>query len=495
MGNLYSLKVEKYVLGGLLNHPFIFTEIERYVTEKDFYNEVHSTIFGVIKNSLHSGENVNKILIAEKIRNLGVAFKDEIDIFSYINNISFTQITPKHTIENSQELLKLRVRRELSETVSKIQKVIETNGNESISDIISKCDSIYGEKIKNYTLEEEPMNIVEGLADLIEERGNNPQEDVGFLTSYEEFDRMYGGLRSGNVYAIVSRPGQGKTTWINNVCLKAAKANNAKVLILDTEMETVDIQFRTAASLTGVSLWHLETGNWRKNRELTSKVRSSFENLGDHGECYHAFVGNKNIDQICSLVRRWCMKNLKEGEKCIIAYDYIKLTGERVGANWAEYQAIGLKIDKIKKLAEEVNAPLVTAMQLNRSGESFNRNSRNIVDDSSAISLSDRLQWFASFVAIFRRKTVDEVALDGERFGTHKLIPIKTRFQGQFAAGHQDFLRRRMEDGTEIFANNYLNYNVENFGVEERGSLRNIIEAENQQYLIEDENPNDGEVL
>ena len=52
----------------------------------------------------------------------------------------------------------------------------------------------------------------------------------------------------------------------------------------------------------------------------------------------------------------------------------------------------------------EVNAPMLTAMQLNRSAEGRNR-----VDDSSAISLSDRLQWFAAFVGIFRQKDEEEL--------------------------------------------------------------------------------------
>lgn len=129
---------------------------------------------------------------------------------------------------------------------------------------------------------------------------------------------------------------------------------------------------------------------------------------------------------------------------------------------------------------------------MNRSGESFNRSSSNLVDDSSAISLSDRLQWFASFVAIFRRKTTDEIALDGERFGTHKLIPLKTRFQGRDAAGHQDLFRRRVvetvngnQTESERFVNNFLNFRVENFKVNEEGSLQDIINHEEQSFDIQ----------
>jgi hypothetical protein len=134
-------------------------------------------------------------------------------------------------------------------------------------------------------------------------------------------------------------------------------------------------------------------------------------------------------------------------------------------------------------------------MQLNRTGENFNRNSSAVIDDSSAIALSDRLQWFASFVAIFRRKTLDELALDGQQFGTHKLVPTKTRFQGKEAAGHQDLVRRLDATGKEIWAQNYLNYNVQNFKIEERGSLETIAQRQREQYELNDTNGNDGEVL
>ena len=84
--------------------------------------------------------------------------------------------------------------------------------------------------------------------------------------------------------------------------------------------------------------------------------------------------------------------------------------------SWKMDGLIAQKIDKLKRLSEEINCPIITAMQMNRSGENFNRKGAAVVDDSSAIALSDRLQWFASFVAIFRRKTVDEIAIDGENF-------------------------------------------------------------------------------
>jgi len=493
---IFSLQVERHVLSGLLKHQDLFADIDIFLSENDFYNDVHSTIYTVFKNIKHKGGSVDKVLLAEKIKNLGISFKDEINIFDYIDNLTFSQITEQATMEACKELIRLRVRREISQTADKLKDYVNKNSEDSLDEIIGKIDQIYNKKISSYSENDVPINIFDQVEDLIEEIGNSPKDETGLITPYNEFNRMYGGLKNGNIYAIASRPGQGKSTWLNDICFKTSinPKNKTKTLILDTEMQTIDIQLRMVASLTDVPVWYLETGNWRKNEEMTRKVREAWAKVKNY-EYFHYHVGNKNIDQICSIIRRWYLSKVGRGNQAMIAYDYIKLTGEKVGQNWAEHQAIGEKIDKLKRISEEIHCPIVTAMQLNRTGENFNRNSSNVVDDSSVISLSDRLQWFASFVAIFRRKTVDEISLDGQAFGTHKLIPTKTRFQGKDAAGHQDLIRRLDSGGKEIWAQNYLNYQVTNFNIEERGSLRDVAQHQREQYQLNDTNPNDGELL
>ena len=493
---IYSLQVERHVLSGLLKYQDLFADIDVFLSENDFFNDVHSTIYSVFKNIKYKGENVDKVLLAEKIKNLGISFKDEINIFDYIDNLTFSQITEQATMIACKELIKFRVRRELCQTSDNLKEYVTKNAEDSLDEIISKIDGIYNKKISSYSENDTPINIFEGVEDLIEERGNSPKDETGLITPYSEFNRMYGGLKNGNIYAIASRPGQGKSTWLNDICFKTAinPKNKTKTLILDTEMQTVDIQLRMVASLSGVPVWYLETGNWRKNEEMTKKVREAWGKVKKY-EYFHYHVGNKNIDQICSIIRRWYLSKVGRGNQAMIAYDYIKLTGEKVGQNWAEHQAIGDKIDKLKRISEEIQCPVVTAMQLNRTGESFNRKGAEVVDDSSVISLSDRLQWFASFVAIFRRKTLDELALDGQAFGTHKLIPTKTRFQGKDAAGHQDLVRRLDSTGKETWAQNYLNYQVENFNIEERGSLNDVSASQRERYELNDSNQNDGEIL
>jgi len=492
--NIFSYQVEKHVIAGIFKNKDILCELVNFLTEKDFYNEVHSTIFLVCKNSYLNKQEIDKVLIAQKIKDLGVAFKDEINIFDYIESITFTQINERATLEAAKELIRLRIRREMFETGDKLKNLAQKANEETVTDFILNCDKVYSDKVSSIEVDEKPANLFENAAHKIEERGNNIQDDSGLLTPYPEFNRLYGGLRPGNIYAIVSRPAQGKTTWINDICLKTSLKNNVKALILDTEMSQEEMQFRMVSSISGVPMWYVETGNWRKNAEMTKKVREALKKVADY-QYYYLRVGNKSIDEICSMVKRWYYKEVGRGNKCIVAYDYVKLTGEKISQNWAEHQAIGDKIDKLKKLSEEICCPIITAMQMNRSGENFNRKSNMVVDDSSAIALSDRLQWFASFVGIFRRKTLDEIATDGDQFGTHKLVPIKTRFQGRDAAGHHDLVKRRDANGEFTYQNNFLNFKVESFNVEEKGSLNDIAQVENEQFELKDKESQDGDTL
>ena len=159
----------------------------------------------------------------------------------------------------------------------------------------------------------------------------------------------------------------------------------------------------------------------------------------------------------------------------VFSFDYIKTTSENI-ANKSEWQVVGEMVDKFKKCVQkeilhEGNPiiPMITSVQSNRYGITNNRNSQNIVDDESIVSLSDRITQFCSHMFILRNKTTDETETEGGRFGTHKLINVKSRHLGSDIAGAiepvsiGDALRK-----------NSINLEFNNFNIVERGDLRDI---------------------
>jgi len=485
---IYSLQIEKYVLSGLIRFPASFADIESFISDGDFMNEVHYTIFCVFKETFNKGEQIDKILISQKCQNLGITFKDQsIDIFNYVNSICLIPTSQPGLIEGARELLKLRIRREIEQTGDEIKKFANSCAEKPIEEIITESDKIYNNKICAYASENnKPEDITTNVVEIIEERGNSPRQETGLITPYQNFNRFYGGIRPGNIYAWVSRPKHGKSTILNDLAIKMTSINKGcRALVLDTEMSTLDMKFRVASSITGIPVWHLETGNWKKNTQLYAKFQEKKNELKSiQNQVDHLQVSGKPIEQVISIVKRWYFSKLGRGNPCVIIYDYIKLTGES-DKNKQEYQLIGEKVNALKELCLELNVPILTACQLNRSAE-------NGIDDSSAISQSDRLQWFASFVAIFRRKSVEEMADDGIEFGSHKLIPLATRFQGKDSAGHHDLVR--VKEGKKIkYMPNYISFNIKNFNVDETGTLEDILSAKSLRPELDDSE--DGEVL
>ena len=470
--NLYSVDLERHLLGGLINCPSSIAQIDGFLKESDFKTSEHAVIYSCIRQLLQEKQDLTVPILVNKVQNLGIKFRGDLEIGEYIDALSFKKLNENGIIETAKEILKLRVLRDVDNAADDVKKYLAQNKDENISKIVSDVDAIHGRVIDNFSIEDGPVNLMEGLEEEIIEIGNNPIEGVGLKTPFDDFNRLNGELRGGNIYAIASRPGQGKTTFLNRIGHGVSRLNNVPVLFLDTEMSTKEIKFRNASAMSGVPLWYVETGNWNRNSEMRARMKASFAQM-KNVPVFHQHVGNKTIDEVASIIRRWYWTHVGRGNKCLICYDYLKLTGEKLSNNWAEYQAIGEKTDKLKKISEEIDCPIFTAVQINRSGEKGSKG--DPTDDSSVIAQSDRLMWFCTFLAIFRQKTMNERQEDGPNFGTHKMIRLKGRYQGKDASGHNDVVERLMEDGSTEYQSNYINYLVENFEVSEKGTLEDIV--------------------
>ena len=484
---LQSLQIEKHAIGGLLQNQEVIAEIEGFLNGEDFVAQPHSTIFSVLVSSYLAKETVDKVILAQKIKNLGISFKDNINIFDYIEAISFAPISKEATIRACKELKKYRVLRDMDATLGKMKDKINNCGNDDLMTTISTVDALYGHRMNAFDQEEEPKPLFEGFYDEVEERGNNPFEEVGLATPYPEFNRLYGGLRNKNLYIVAARAKAGKSTFLAEMGCEMSVMHDIPVLILDTEMSRDEVKYRSGAAKSEVPLWYLKTGNWRKNNDYVNKVRSGAAKglAGKYKKVYHMAVGNKSIEEVASICRRWYLRIVGRGNKCLIIYDYVKMVGNDERQR-KEYQEMGDKIDFMKKLSEELDCPILTACQNNREGVVGGRDASEIVDDERSIGISDRVTHFASGVWIFRRRTPEEVALDTEESGTHKLIEVVCREQGREAAGHQDSMRRTFPNGKTLYVKNFINFNIQNFKVEERGSLADCITRQNAQHLVID---------
>jgi len=493
---LYSIQVEKHVLGGLIQHPEVLADIDGFISERSFFAKPHDVIYSCLRSSILNNERIDKVLLAQKIKNLGISFKEDIDIFGYIESISFAPIKAGAIIQAAKELAKLKALREMELTCEQIKSHINKATNQPLEVTISEADKLYGDKINSFSSEEGDRNMFEDLLALAEERGNNPISEIGYATPWPEFNRIYGGLRNKNLYVVAARAKAGKSTLLNEFASGLSKMHKMPVLYLDTEMSTEETQFRAAAAHSGVPMWYIETGNWRKNPEYVKKIRAALKDISKDIDVTHKYVGNMDITQLASLCRRWYLRKVGRGNKCLIVFDYIKIVGNDEKSR-KEYQEMGDKVDLLKKLAQELDVPILTACQNNREGVVGARDASEIIDDERSIGISDRVTQFASVVWIVRRRVPEELVLDTVESGTHKLIEVVARHQGRDASGHQDLIFREFPDGMKKYVKNFINFNIINFRAEERGSLKDSILRSKASFLVKDSdtNPKDKEEI
>jgi len=475
---IHSLELEKYLLAGLLRHPEAFSDIDGTVDENDFVNNLHKTIFGIIRQTLRAGEKVEKVLIAQKINILNLSFEDKVsDILGYLTDLSLIQINSNAIEDIASELKLYTLRRERGETGLRLYDAMAKMGSETDHNkIVSICDAIYNDKISLWSnVNNDVEDVCGDLSDLLYRKGLTPGIEIGLRGPHNMLHNMYGSiLRPSNISVICARAKAGKTTFLTDFTYRASKMNgNIPILHIDMgEMSKEELQLRLAANLSGVPLGYIEDGTYIRDKGMTAAIESIKEEIKDRRFFYLNAAG-RSVEDIISSIRRWYLSKVGRGNMAIVCLDYLKAHSDFNSANKAEWERMGLLITKLKDfLSSEVKLPLLTAVQGNRSGIIGNKNSSEIVEDESIISGGDRVTMYSSHVFIFRKKTQDEYKDEGGKYGTHILKPLVTRHLGK------DVKRAlsRVQVG-DRYRENYLNFIVENFRVGELGDFRQQAEA------------------
>jgi replicative DNA helicase len=486
---IFSHELEQHLLAGILKYPDSFFQISNFIQEDDFRASdegLNKTIFKILKQCIEAGDAVDDILIAQRVKDLKISFANKINPTDFIKSLSMRKISESSIVDIAKDLKKFTVRNEILNSalnVANSMKKISTSS--TFDEIIDTADSKYNSRIDLYFRKSQtPENIFDKMEQIIEERGNNPQTEFGLMGPHKSINNLYGSLlRPGNITVIVSRSGVGKTTFCLDYCTKVSlKYDNVPVLHFDNgEMSEEEIMMRQCAALSGVPMHYLETGSWRQNPEFVDKVRKVWPKVKNM-KLYYYNVAGQSVDQMINTMRRFYFSKVGRGNKMIFSFDYIKTTSEQNSNNLSHWQLVGDMVTKFKNFIQDEivfeDGPVIgmlTSVQSNRLGITNNRNSENVVDDESIVSLSDQITQFSSHLFSLRKKTIDELAEDPEGFGTHKLICFKNRFLGEDA--QRALNEVELPDGRK--KKNYINLELNNFDIKDVGDLKDMVDYQN----------------
>lgn len=461
----FDQEKERRVISGLIKYgEEVWPDVSPFLAEKDFYQASslpfsHRPIFLAIKYFLENKRSFDYMSIADRLKAMSVSF-GSINIVLYLEELSSTLMRREVFIEEVRDLVKVRVRRDLFISFANAAKYLisKESSTDDIDQILGRCDEEYTRAINLSTnLHKDAESLTENLYEFVEGLGDGEASSI-LLTPFKRFNEAFGGLRLKDSYCIAGRPGHGKSAILQYMAYSTANlvdenkvdGKNLPVLCIDTEMESDEQRIRLAACIAGVDPYLIETGKWRNNQVLVDKVRDTLPHIKHHNYD-HIYAPRFTVEELVSYVRRWVYKNVGRNNPGIIVFDYLKLSGDDLKNVSDPRLSVAYKLDRIKDLVkEETNCVLLFGAQRNRYQKE---------EDDSSIAESDHIQRLSNWVGLFKEKNTEELAQQPENsFGTHALIPVKSRKLG---IKGQSFKKMLKIDGK--YCNNWFNFKFDNF--------------------------------
>ena len=429
INKLEDLASERAVLAGLCQFGLdAYLEVD-YVTSESFTDAMNQLIFDCVYKSISENTEVELSSILSVANNMGVEdvinTKEEI---GYIRSLFNMPIVKSNLGIYAAKITKLKVARDFRKMMKACDSELSSvTGDEDIMDIISRVENRILETTGDiYQSDNKKTETIgEGLDEYLEFLSNNVSDYIGIPSGFRDYDRAIGGgFRRKCVDLVGARPKVGKSMFGDAVGLHVSGQENIPVLMLDTEMSKEDHYHRMLANLSGVEINSIASGRFTESEIDKEKVHKAAEKLKSIPYHYISIAG-ESFENILSQMRKWIYQHVGFDENgrtndCLIIYDYLKLMGsEGMSASMQEYQVLGFQITQLHNFTVKYDVACLAFVQLNRDGTT--------TETTTVVSGSDRLIWLCTSFSIFKMKSPEEIAADGEDNGNRKLVPVVAR--------------------------------------------------------------------
>lgn len=357
-----NIDAEISVLGcGFLERTAL-DKIMDEVTDEMFYSVENRTIYKAMKNLHTNNIPVDAATVCNELdKNKELS---KVGGVEYITDIINSVPSTANLNYYIKIIFEKSILRNLINKTTKIQEECYEE-QDSIVDIVENAErnilSVYNDR-----LGKDIRSIQDVLPDIqknMEALAESKTDFTGIRTGYYDFDNMTRGLQKKQVIIVAGRPGCGKSAFALNVALNAAIKNKNSIAFFSLEMGVEEIAKRMFGCVGKIDGDVLKTGklknnDWKKWNEAMSELSDTKFFIDDSGGL------------TVSEIRRKCrkLKNSDSGLDLIVI-DYLQLLSSSSKYAGQRVQEVSEISRDIKKLAMELDVPVIALAQLSRSVE------------------------------------------------------------------------------------------------------------------------------
>jgi replicative DNA helicase len=351
-------EAERSVLGAVLTDPEMFVEICDIVSSEDFGVDAHRYVFGAIQTLENLGTPVDRITVAaqlKKERTLqkagGMELLDEL-------------MESAHSAANIKEHAvivgdKAKLRRLISAGRSIAGDAMAPEAE--AKKVLEQAEQLVfelGKTRSQGSLRTMSQAVTMMLSDLEKARG---AKLLGHSTGIPELDNITGGLQPGQLVVVAARPAMGKSAFALQMARALTDSSGGMVVpFLSYEMGTSELTMRLLANSLEFDLHRLRQRDFPAEMERDVAVHS--ERIAQL-----QIMIDDNPPETISGVRSHMRRLARRVPIAAIVVDYLQLlTGERRSRDDNRAQEVSEISRGLKRLATELEVPVIALSQLNR---------------------------------------------------------------------------------------------------------------------------------
>ena len=411
----HNLEAEKSVLGAVLLderhlNGLVFDEQLR---ADHFFREQYGRVFEAMLKLHENDRKIDHLTVAEVLRERGQL--EAIGGPEAIDELAGWVPAAGHAREYGRIVRENAHMRELLRATYEIQAQVAERrhrGEEMIEEAERLIFALRGKELqaKHRLLE----HAVAEEIDRVESAAHDDREIPGLATGIRELDRLLAGLQDGRLYVLAARPAMGKSLLCLQIARHVAFKERQRVLFASLEMSDSETAQRHLAAESGVNperlhLGKIENDDWPALLDAASRTMDVPFHLLDDGDL-SLFSLRAHARQVAVRFERLRL----------IVVDYLQLmraekpSGSRV-EDVSEFSR------GLKRLARELNCPVVAVAQLSRAVEQ-RPDKRPLLSD---LRESGQIEADADCVLMLYRD--DYYDPDSERPGEMDIIVRKNR--------------------------------------------------------------------
>lgn len=353
-----STVAEQELLGTLLADPGRLERIPAAFSPDHFHYGQHAEIYKAMV-ALSSSGVPSSFAVMNLLRNSGIEPE-------YMASLLSVKNAPAALVSLALTVTDLWRRRELSRISGDLARHARANAADRdpawiAADIMSQLDSVV-----SATKQQETMFDIHQASEAAIEAAERTAKGIssGTFLGFRDLDQAIGSLDAGAVYVIAGRPGMGKTALALQSALSMSLAGR-RVLYDSLEMQAAQIGRRAISLLAELPNRLIKGGNW--TTDVAERIVAAQKQLYGVPLLIDQQAGVNTA--VIGLKARAAARRLG-GLDCIFVDHMHIVTPDDLSARQGPTHALEKISGDLKRLAVEMQCPVIALAQLNRGVES-----------------------------------------------------------------------------------------------------------------------------